>query len=114
MGERIMAVMGKVDGELYAPRYGYLPRLIGKKTYAHRAPLADLIRSDRKMGRELRKDIYRVIEEGRFSAILCQADLFPDQIQKFYKPVEEIALLKNKFWWPNADPVVLYLPREKG
>ncbi len=113
MGQKILSVMKSTPGSLYAPRYGYLPRMVNKTPNAHRSVLADLIRTDKTKSKSIRQEIKQVFKNQEYAAILCQSDLFPEVIQKYYVGVEDIPLVHSRFWWPNADPVTLYLPRKQ-
>ncbi|MFT5208132.1 MAG: 4-amino-4-deoxy-L-arabinose transferase-like glycosyltransferase [Candidatus Omnitrophota bacterium] len=113
MGQKILSVMRATPGSLYAPRYGYLPRMANKTPNAHRSVLADLIRTDKTKSKIIRAEIKHVFKNQEYAAILCQSDLFPEVIQKYYIDVENIPLVKSRFWWPNAEPITYYLPRQQ-
>jgi len=75
----------EVDGDVFAPRHGHLPRLAGKKTHGHRAMIADMFMADPKVGAELEKDIYDAVRQKRFGDILSR---------EIYSPIKYMSITK--------------------
>lgn len=114
-GRRVVDAIGAVRGQVYAPRFGYLPRLAHKKTYAHRAAMDDVVRSDALWGARLCEEMKQAIGERRFQAIFLDAFVFEscnfqDAIDSQYEAVSPPQLKETKFWG-EKDVSFLYVPK---
>lgn len=84
-GDRLVALIAGIDGEVFAPSHGYLSALAGKQTSAHRVALNDICAAGRMEVRdEMHAEIGEAIRSGRFSALLLDMPSFFDELVTFY------------------------------
>jgi len=120
-GDAFVRALGGLEGEVLATWHGYLPRLAGKRVYAHRSSLHDVMRSeDAGEPRErLRREIEASLDERRFDAIVVDQplfvrDYFAGPLARGYRPAGpllERGLEVGGLLGFRANPR-LYLPRE--
>jgi hypothetical protein len=77
VGERLVQVLGRFEGEVYVPAHGYVPTLAGKRTYAHAVAAFDVLRVDGAVADEFRASLAQAFRERRFRAILCDRGAWP-------------------------------------
>jgi hypothetical protein len=113
MGKQLVESIKSVKGEVFAPNHGYLPHLAGKKSYAHRTAFINILMADPALSGQFLAEVKQGIRKKYFDAILCGDDFFTNAISKNYQKIDEIELVKTKFWYPNDKSMGLYVPREE-
>lgn len=117
-GDAFVEALSELDGEVLATWHGYLPRLAGKRVYAHRSAIHDVMRShDGEVKEALRTALVSALDERIFGAIVVDQPLFvrdyiADALARNYRNVGpmldeglEIGGLLGYRWNPR-----LYLP----
>jgi hypothetical protein len=89
-GRRIVGMISRVDGDVFVPEHGYLACLAGKRPYAHRGAIDDVLRGDdRGIGIRLLDEIKTALAEKRYKAIFLDSNwrpyLGPKVFGEFYK-----------------------------
>ncbi len=110
-GESLLRAMQSVKGEVYAPRFGYLPVLAGKRAYAHRSMVDLIIYYDPVNGPHLLDEIGDAIRHKRFAAIIFESDIFRWMIEENYQKAEPIEIKDSKFWAQDNARFV-YVPKK--
>lgn len=83
-GDRLVALLRSVEGEVLAPEFNYLPTLAGKRAHAHAIATWDVMRSGhRELGRELLHEQEAAMSDGRFAAILLAQEEPGDWLQSY-------------------------------
>lgn len=112
MGRTLVATLADVKGEVYAPHYATVPRLAGKRTYANRSSYDTIFAQDKAMARLLSDSIERALADGRFAAVLCGDDFFPDTVRRYYEQAAMLPIIVSKFWYPNDKPMILFIRKQ--
>jgi hypothetical protein len=109
-GFHFLNFIKEIDGEILILHHGYIPKLAGKKTYAHYLAINDVIKGDRcGFGAALIDEIKAYLKNRRFSAILLdEPNLKGMDIDKYYKGMRIPYKMRTKFKvWPEY----IYLPK---
>lgn len=76
-GDQLVERMAAIDGEVLATWHGYLPERAGKRVYAHRSAINDVMRAgDSEARRLLEADLIRSLDERRFAAVVVDQPYF--------------------------------------
>lgn len=76
-GDAFVEALSKLDGEVLATWHGYLPRLAGKRVYAHRWAIYDVMRShDGEVKEALRAELVSALDERVFGAVVIDQPFF--------------------------------------
>jgi 4-amino-4-deoxy-L-arabinose transferase-like glycosyltransferase len=73
-GQKLVARLAAVQGEVWVPAHGYLARLAGKRAYAHASPLSDVISADPAGSQRLQEEMRHAMQSERFAAIVVDPD----------------------------------------
>jgi hypothetical protein len=74
-GEKLVARLRAIPGDVFAPHHGYLARLAGKKGYAHTLAMDNLfLDDDGPARRDLQAELVQALAEKRFAAVLLESD----------------------------------------
>ncbi len=89
-GDRLIAYMKSVEGEVLLPFHGYLPRLAGKESAAHWTAALDLLlamgSSPEDPARSWLAQFEESLREGRYECIILdREDWFPDLLKERYR-----------------------------
>jgi len=77
-GDGLLAFLAGVDGEVYTEWHGHLPARVGKRGYAHRSGIKDILRADNaEAAALLQGSIDRALAEQRFAVVIVDNPLFP-------------------------------------
>ncbi|HOX37823.1 MAG TPA: glycosyltransferase family 39 protein [Candidatus Brocadiia bacterium] len=91
IAENYIRLLGSYEGEVFAPWHGYLPRKAGKQPNGHWMALYDVVRSSGEKTRPAREKLMREIDgaiaDGRFDAIIADAD--------GYAEIEELVVKRH-------------------
>lgn len=112
-GEALMKAMRAYPGELFAPRFGYLPLLAGKRTYVQQSMLDLTVFYDAEFGPRLHREVEAMIERKEFGAIIFESKLFQKAVEAHYTKGPAIPIKGSKFWAPG-DARNVYVPKERG
>lgn len=117
-GRRFINLLAQVEGEVYLPYHGYLPTLAGKRAYAHRAAVHDIMRGAHSPIREkLSREIQEVIRSERFRAIILDTPENWDGLA-YYRLTPDPIFSSDAVFWPVTGrpvrPELMYLPREEA
>jgi hypothetical protein len=76
-GDAFVAALRELPGEVLAPWHGHLPRLAGKRVFAHRSAVRDVMRSQQKeVAAELAAEYQSALEHRRFAAVVIDNPYF--------------------------------------
>lgn len=115
-GWSFIQMLKGIDGEVYMPGHGFLPGYAGKKSYAHAAAVADVLRSKETSEKaELLAEITNSIRQQYFSAIILDKDEYVIPIQDYYSMVGRVFSDYWVFWTVTgveSRPEFLFVPKE--
>lgn len=89
-GERLVARLARVEGEVLIPAHGYLARYAGKRVFAHQMPVDDLSRSGLVEAEDLRVSFSDAIRARRFAMIV-------DSTSRFLRSYPDAAALRENY-----------------
>ncbi len=74
-GDRVVARLSSIPGEIFAPHHGYLARLAGKSGHAHTLAMDNVFLDDEGPARrDLEAELLQALAEKRFAAVLLESD----------------------------------------
>jgi hypothetical protein len=74
-GERLVARLASIPGEIFVPHHGYLTRLAGKRDYAHTLAMDNVfLDDDGPARRDLEAGLLQALAEKKFAAVLGESD----------------------------------------
>jgi 4-amino-4-deoxy-L-arabinose transferase-like glycosyltransferase len=101
-GRWLLERIAQVQGEVLMPYHGYLPRLAGKRTYAHWMSVSDVVRWDaRGQGARLEQEIREAMRAHRFTVVILDTSKWlEDLVTEGYREVGPVFDLERKddFW----------------
>jgi len=101
-GDRLVRLLRSVDGEVYLPGHGFLPRLAGKKSFAQRVAVRDILRDDESpVTEEFRKSF----ETDLAMVILDEPHWFTNEVRQAYQPAGRVFAEKGLFYPVSGRPV---------
>lgn len=108
-GKMFLETMAQLKGDIYINDHQYLNHLVGKKSFADRRAMLDVIREDPKgEGKRLKDDLLQTIKEREFSAIISDPENLPIVVNKYYE--KQNAVYKTIFWDSGNLNEYLYIP----
>lgn len=125
-GREFLELLGSIKGEVYTIDNGFYPAMVGKKTYAHRMAIYDVIRASEiefngiRTSEALKNEIIRYFKERKFAAVITgDNSMFPEPgLIKQYYPVEREIWESYTHFYPvtghRSRPEKLYLPETKN
>ena len=116
-GEALVRRVAAVEGEVWLPSHGYLARMAGKNSFAHRCALDDVLRGKDEPGRRrLVEEIGAALKERKFEVVIANDDWLNREIKGEYGDSETIFHQPRLFWpltgWQTR-PEVWYQRRGK-
>lgn len=122
-GERVVARLASVEGEVFAPHQGYLARRAGKGPTLHAQTITDLLASERhaELAGRLVGDLERALSARRYGALLLARpwEAAPYELRAIalhYRrvegPLQEGSPVMLPVTGAPMRPELLYLPRE--
>jgi hypothetical protein len=113
MGEAMVERLRALPGDVWLPSHAWYGHLAGKRTFAHRMAIDDVLRGD-PFGEAipLRFAIRRAIESKRFAAVLVDDDFFEPDLKRRYSAAQVPFFSAEGFYEPNGihiRPKTLYL-----
>ncbi len=74
-GEKLVARLQTIPGEIFVPHHGYLARLAGKRGYAHTLAMDNLfLEDDGPARRDLESQLVQALADKTFAAVLLESD----------------------------------------
>jgi hypothetical protein len=84
-GEKFIASVAEVHGDVLLPFHGYLPVLAGKRSCAHKMALNEIKFGDTALYNELEKEILDKIQNRKYAAIIVNANWFAETLTANYR-----------------------------
>ena len=115
-GQRFIAQIKSIDGDIYLPHHGYYCTLAGKRSFAHFQAIRDVwsSREHSAIYNKMTASIRDAITNCRFAAIIVDRDFFSEDMQAHYTESGRIFDRPDLFF-PKAGwairPEHLYLPK---
>lgn len=99
-GDRLVAMLASIEGEVWLYDHGHLPTLAGKRSYAPAAAVSDVLRATRGPASEaLAAEIEQAIATGRFAAIIVDTHReFPAVLEMGYWEDRTVFAEPDVFW----------------
>lgn len=115
-GWSFVKMMKGIDGEIYLPGHGFLPTYAGKRSYAHAAAVADVLRSKEcPEKKQLLGEIKDAVRQRKFKAIILDKDEYIVPIADYYTMVGRVFSDYWVFWTvtgAESRPEFLFVPKE--
>ena len=83
-GRKFIETLGNIKGDVFVPCHSYIPRLAGKKSYAHAVVLHDLFISKSHWKEKVRKELDSALSHQRFSAVIMNPEWHLPGLDKYY------------------------------
>jgi hypothetical protein len=99
-GERLVDLMAQIDGEIWSPAHGQLPRLAGHAASAHNAAILDVVATGGPVAAALSQQIDDTLAEQRHAVIFAPLIGFEN--------VQRMTYVQTRMGAPKADGI---LPR---
>jgi 4-amino-4-deoxy-L-arabinose transferase-like glycosyltransferase len=115
-GDRLVARLAAIDGDIFVPHHGYLARLAGKRDFAHTLAMDNVYLDDRGPARQaLEAEMRAALAERRFAAVLLESDgRYGVAILNSYEAREPLFESADVFWPVTGGrlrPEALCLPK---
>ena len=119
-GNRIVAFVENLKGDVLIPSHPYIASMAGKTAYAHFGPLYDvLIGADSKTSQDLKAEVISEISSKKFEYIIIDSDpdveWFPEELEKSYMLKETIPYKDRSTFRPKVSvqgrPELVYMPK---
>ncbi|MGZ3455761.1 MAG: glycosyltransferase family 39 protein, partial [Polyangiales bacterium] len=103
LGDALIARIRAVDGDVWMPHHAWYPHLAGKRQFAHKMAIDDVLRGDPYgEGVILLTSIRRAIEGKRFGAIISDDEYFENEIGRTYYAGPPPFTTQNGFFAPTG------------
>jgi len=118
-GRRMVEMISRIQGDVFIPEHGYLARLAGKRSYAHRMAVDDVFRGDTgTFGPQLLDEIKTTLARRAYGAVILDSYwrpyLGPKVLEEYYRQ-QAIDFPDDKVFRCVAGvrirPAWIYLPR---
>jgi 4-amino-4-deoxy-L-arabinose transferase-like glycosyltransferase len=120
-GKEFSEKIAKIDGEVLILSHSYISRYSGKKSYAHRAAIYDVIRSKGPIRDKFENEFLNAFKEHKFSAVVIDIGWDYPELKKFYQGIydnyklsEKIFNITTNFYTTSGfktRPELIYLPK---
>ena len=115
-GNGFIQMVSQIEGEVLIPYHGYLSALAGKKSYAHKMALGDVVRGDDSLGVALfYEEIEPRIRKNEFAAIILDASWYEETVKSHYSYIGSPISTPNAFYpvtGYRTRPEYLFVPSE--
>jgi 4-amino-4-deoxy-L-arabinose transferase-like glycosyltransferase len=113
-GEAFVARLRALDGDVFIPMHAWYTHLAGKRTFAHRMAMDDVMRGDPTgEGPALVIALRHAFDTRRFSAVLLDDDYFEDVIKAQYRALDPPFASTDSRFFPvtgiHVRPAKLYV-----
>lgn len=116
-GERFIVRLAEVDGEVLVPYHGYLPRIAGKKSSAHKAAINAVISGGGERAEGLQEEITKAIRSQEFGAIVIDAGWFEGDVKAAYTRARIELFEHPTVFYPvtglRTRPRYMFIPRTR-
>lgn len=100
-GRNLAKYISNVKGEVFIPSHPWLNDIAGKKTFAHRQAILDIMRSDDEKTRNaFTEEFTRAIQSHRFSVIIMDSPDSISGITRYYRPDQRVFEEGSKMFYP--------------
>lgn len=121
-GRNLINTIAKMDGEIFAPSWGYLPVLAGKKSYAHKSAInCILLGENGEVKNKFLNEINQTLREKKFSAIILDSEpWFPEimEIIERYYVKQRLPFNNWEMYWTfngkDSRPGLFYVPKDNN
>jgi 4-amino-4-deoxy-L-arabinose transferase-like glycosyltransferase len=113
-GRELIDMISRVEGEVLIPDHGFLPYMAGKRTYAHRMAIYDVLRGSEEVREDLIADIRAAVSQGKFSIMILDTHWRREDIEGYYSCHAPIFIDQDAFWpvtGKRTRPTYLCVPR---
>jgi len=113
-GRELIDLISHVEGEVLLPDHGFLSYMAGKRTYAHRMAIHDVLRGSDEAREELLADIRESLSRGEFAAIILDTDWRSEDMEGRFKCHAPVFVDADVFWpvtGKRTRPTYLCVPR---
>lgn len=114
-GSQLVDMIRGIDGDAWMPDHGFIAAEAGKRWYAHRMAIHDVLRGDGGKGRtDLLAEIRDAISSRRFDAIIFDSYWRKDDIRRSYDERRLVFVSPDAFWpvtGKRTRPTLLYTPK---
>jgi hypothetical protein len=100
-GDRIVAELSTVRGDVFLPHHGYLAVLAGKRSFAHALAMDNVFLDDTGPGRrDLPEAVIQALREARFGAAVVESDGWHAELIRSRYPACRPLLDRSDVFWP--------------
>jgi hypothetical protein len=113
-GRELIDLVSRVRGEVFMPDHGFLSHLAGKRTYAHRMAIHDVLRGSEEVRADLIADIRSALSQARFDVIILDTHWRREDMERYYNCHAPIFVDKDAFWpvtGKRTRPTYLCVPK---
>ncbi len=93
--QQFVEAVADIDGEVYIAYHGYIGQLAGKRSYAHKMALGDVMRVDSTLKRELSEQLQEEYRKKRFAAVILDAGWQTETLKLYYKNTGGVFTIPN-------------------
>ena len=83
-GEFFINKLKHIKGDVFVPCHSYIPRLAGKKSYAHAVVIHDLFISKSKWKEKVKRELDSALSNHRFTALIMNPEWHLPGLDKYY------------------------------
>lgn len=117
-GNELIGLIMQIEGEVLVPDHGFIAAMAGKRSYAHRMAMHDVLRGDEGEAKaHLVAEITEAISKKRFDAIILDSYWRKADIRGHYDEHRPIFVAPEVFWpvtGKRTRPTLLYSPKTEG
>jgi hypothetical protein len=116
-GQKLLALIKQVKGEILIPYHGYLAARAGKRSYAHAIAISDFLRCTDEAGEQaMVYQAWQALDQGKFDMVIMDSDpylmaWFNNLLNEYYVPQGQI--FKDDSFWPKTGmktrPTTIYV-----
>jgi 4-amino-4-deoxy-L-arabinose transferase-like glycosyltransferase len=115
-GERIVAQLRSIPGEIFLPHHGYLAEMAGKRSFAHTLAIDNIRSEDPGPYKELlERQMLAGLAQKRFGAVIVESDGWGlGSIQEYYRPARSLHLNSGIFYpreGGHLRPETIFVPK---
>ncbi len=83
-GQRLVDLMAQIEGDIWSPAHGHLPRIAGHAPSAHIAAILDIVRVGGPVGDALSRQVEETLAAQRHAAIYAPLIGFEEVLRRYY------------------------------
>jgi 4-amino-4-deoxy-L-arabinose transferase-like glycosyltransferase len=89
-GRKFIETLKNINGEVFVPCHSYIPRLAGKKSYAHAVVIHDLFISKSHWKEKVKRGLDSALSHHRFAAVIMNPEWHLPGLDKYYYKADKI------------------------